>query len=231
MTVAPGPWRHGGGCGLEGMGEGLSRIRRERRPQELRTAGAPSDPWRLATARKPGGHTGEAAPLINRRPPVSSRAHGCRAACRRDGAGTRPRGTQVIILRRATPRLHLVSNRTDGLHGGLHLRSEGVAHEPGGVPPGLICGPWDRCFDGRHPVCDRLSTPRVMLMKEPFEGRWPHLRERLDRRPMAQHIATSRVRMSSHPWKTCGQSAFNKAVIRWLSRVRSWTRRRLYSTR
>jgi hypothetical protein len=90
---------------------------------------------------------------------------------------------------RATPRLNRVINRTDGRTGGLQLRRSGVDHEPGGGQHGLLCGQWYGCFAGRHPARERRSTPGVLRMKELVAGRGPHLLERLDRRPAAQHIA------------------------------------------
>jgi hypothetical protein len=133
------------------MMDGLSSILMKGLPQELWTEVAPSDPCRLATALTHRGHTGEAEPRINRWPPVSDSAHSRREACGIDGAGARPRGKQVIILRRATPLLTRVIKRTDGLHGGLHLRCEGFDHEHGGVQHGLICRQWSSFFDGRNP--------------------------------------------------------------------------------
>ena len=90
---------------------------------------------------------------------------------------------------RTTQLLNRVVNRTDGRKGGFQLLSSGFDHEHGGGHHGLICGQWDSFFDGRNPVCDRLCTHGVMRRQELFQGRWPHLLERLDRGPTAQQIA------------------------------------------
>jgi hypothetical protein len=80
-------------------------------------------------------------------------------------------------------------HHTEGRHGGFPPPSSGVAQERGGVPHGPICRPWSSVFEGRTPVCARHFPHGVLLMKERFEGRWPHLLARLDRGPTEQPIA------------------------------------------
>src|SRR2546422_1246945 len=118
MTFAWGSLRHVVGSRAEGVLDRLSGILMERLPQELRTAIAPSDPGRLPTAFDHRCHPGEAEPFIRCGPSVAVRAHSCREACRIDGTSARQRGTQVIVLRRATQLLNLVVQRTDSRNGG-----------------------------------------------------------------------------------------------------------------
>ena len=160
-----------------------------RLPQARWPAGAPSAPGRLATALPHGGDTGAAAPRSTRGPPLAYRAQSRREACRVDGAGARQCGPPGLSRRRMTPRLQRMSTRPDGRKSGRHRRGSGVDQEPGGMPHGLLCRPWDRGGEGRPPGCERCSTSGVMRMTARVAERGPPLLECLAWRPTAPQRA------------------------------------------
>jgi hypothetical protein len=188
-ACAPGAWRPSVGCGPASMRAGLPSLRMARLPQARWPAGAPSAPGRLATALPHGGDTGAAAPRSTRGPPLAYRAQSRREACRVDGAGARQCGPPGLSRRRMTPRLQRVSTRPDGRKGGRHRRGSGVDQEPGGMPHGLLCRPWDRGGEGRPPGCERCSTSGVRRMTARVAGRGPPLLECLAWRPTAPQRA------------------------------------------
>jgi hypothetical protein len=200
LTFASGAVRPGGGSRPEGVLERLSGIRLARLPQERRPAIAPAEPARLPPAFDPRRYPAAAAQFINCGPSVAVRAQSGREACRLDGTSARQRGQQGRVLRRATQRLNLVGKRPDSRKSGLHWCREGVAHEDGGANHRLLWGQGDGLVDSRNSVGARRLTYGVRLVKEPFESRWPALRDHLERRPTEQQITDQGGAEVINPW-------------------------------